>query len=57
MRYCCLTNIFPIVDTCLNFEDITRQICVIVRRWRFFGRFFASCIFSEPYAAHFRYAF
>jgi len=56
---------FPIVDTCLNCEDIARQRCGIVRRWRFlrhfcvryFHRFFGSCISSEPRAAHFRPAF
>jgi len=37
---------FPIV------EDSARQSCAIVRRWRFF----ASCISSEPRAAHFRSA-
>jgi len=36
-RYCCLTNYFPIVDTCLSCEDIARQICTMVRRWRFFA--------------------
>jgi len=44
---------FPIVDTFLIYEDITRQSCAMVRRWRFF----ASCICSEPPAAHFRHAF
>ena len=38
-RYCCLTSIFPIVDTCLSCEDIARQICAMVRRWRFFASF------------------
>jgi len=39
------------VDTCLSCEDIARQSCAMVRRWRIF----ASCIFiSEPRAAHFR---
>jgi len=33
-RYCCLTS-FPIVDMCLSFESIARQICGMVRRWRF----------------------
>jgi len=41
---------FPIVDTCLSCEDIDRQSCAIVPRWRFF----ASRIFSEPLAARFR---
>ena len=52
-RYCCLTSFFPIVDTCLNCEDIAQQICVMVPRWRFLDDFFASCICSEPRAAHF----
>ena len=52
-RYCCLTSFFPIVNACLSCEDIARQSCAMVPRWRFF----ASCIFSEPLAAHFRPAF
>jgi len=52
-RYCCLTSFFPIVDTCLISEDIARRSCAIVPKWRFF----ASCISSEPRAAHFRPAF
>jgi len=43
-RYCCLTNFFPIVATCLSCEDIARQICTMVRRWRIFGHFCVSCI-------------
>ena len=46
-------NFFPIVDTCLNCEDTARQICEMVPEWRFF----ASSIFSEPRAAHFRHPF
>jgi len=38
-RYCCLTNFFPIVDTCLSCEDIARQTCAMARRWRIFGIF------------------
>ena len=53
----CLTTFFPIVDTCLSCKDTARQSCVTVPRWRIFGDFFASCIFSEPRAAHFRPAF
>jgi len=45
-----LNKFFPIVDTCLNCEDMARQSCAMVPRWRFF----ASCICSEPRAAHFR---
>ena len=48
--YCCLTSFFPIVDTCLSCEDITRQSCAMVPRWRFL----ASCVFREPRAAGFR---
>ena len=44
---------FQIVDTCLSCEDMARQSCAMVPRWRFF----ASCICSEPCAAHFRPAF
>jgi len=53
-RYWCLTSIFsPTVNTCLSREDIAGQSCGMVPRWRFFE----SCIFSEPRAAHFRQAF
>ena len=52
-RYCCLTSSFPIVNTCLSCKDTARQICAMVPRWRIFGDFFASCIFSEPRAACF----
>ena len=41
-RYCCLTSFFPIVDACLNCEDIARQSCAMVRRWRFFTSFLHS---------------
>ena len=40
-RYCCLTILFPIVDTCFSCEDIARQICAMVPRWGFFWQFFA----------------
>ena len=52
-----LFNIFPIVNTCLSSKDMARQSCAMLRRWRFFCVIFASCIFSEPRAAHFRHAF
>jgi len=39
------------------FQDIARQSCAMVPRWRFLATFFASCICSEPRAAHFRPAF
>ena len=51
-----LNKFFPIVDMCLSCEDIARQSCAMVPRWRFLATF-ASCIFSEPCAAHFRPAF
>ena len=38
-------------------EDIARQSCAMVPRWRFLATFFASCICSEPRTAHFRPAF
>ena len=37
-RYCCLAG-FPIIDMCLSCEDIARQNCTMVRRWRFFASF------------------
>ena len=52
-RYRCLTLFFPIVNTYLSCEDTARHSCAMVPNWRFF----ASCIFSEPHAAHFRHAF
>jgi len=30
---------FPIVDACLSCEDIARQSCAMVHRWRFFASF------------------
>ena len=53
-RYCCLTNFFPIVDTCLSCEDITRRSCAMVPRWRFLATFLRPVFFSEPRAAGFR---
>jgi len=41
-----VNKFFPIVDTCLTVEDIARQICVMVRRWRFLA-IFASCILAS----------
>jgi len=35
-RCCCLTSFFSIVDTCLSCEDIARQSCAMVPRWRIF---------------------
>jgi len=33
------TSYFPIVDTCLSCEDIARQSCAMVPRWRFLATF------------------
>ena len=37
--YCCLLTIFPIVDMYLSCEDIARQSCGVVPRWRLFVDF------------------
>jgi len=34
-----LNKFFPIVDTCLSCEDIVRQSCVTVPKWRFLATF------------------
>ena len=34
-----LNKFFPIVDTCLNCEDIARQSCAMVPRWQFLATF------------------
>jgi len=47
------SKFFPVVDTCVSCEDIARQSCAMVHRWQIF----ASNIFSELRAAHFRGAF
>jgi len=45
---------FPTADTCLRCsEDAARESCAMVPKWRFC----ASCVFSEPHAAHFWHAF
>ena len=38
-RYRCLRSFFPIVNTCLSYEDVARQSCALVPRWRIFGDF------------------
>jgi len=40
---CCLTSFFPIVDTYLSCEDITRQSCAMVPRWQFLATFCVLC--------------
>jgi len=50
--YCCLTSFFPIVDTCLSCEDIARQSCGMMPRWRFFWALHlqqAACITFQTY--------
>jgi len=38
-RYCCVTSLFPIADTCFSCKDIAGRICAMVRRWRFWAIF------------------
>jgi len=46
-----LNRFFPIVDMCINCEDIARQSCAMVRRWRFFGEFLRP-VFSASGMQH-----
>ena len=46
-----LNKFFPIVDTCLSCEDIARQICGMVPRWRLFGDFLRA-VFSPSCVQH-----
>ena len=43
MRTCggdiAVEKFFPIVNTCLNYEDISGQSCAMVPRWAIFGDF------------------
>ena len=48
-----LNKFFPIVNTCLSCEDMARQSCAMVPRWRLF----ASCVYSELSASRFRPTF
>jgi len=50
-RYCCVTSFFPIVDTCLSGEDIARQSCGMVPRWRLFGDFLRA-VYSASRVQH-----
>jgi len=50
-----LNKFFPIVDACLSFEDIARQSCAIVPRWRFLATFLRPVFSaSRMHAAGFR---
>jgi len=42
---------FPIVDTCLSYEDIARQSCAMVPRWRFLATFLRP-VFLESRVQH-----
>jgi len=46
-----LNEFFPIVDKCLSCEDIARQSCAMVRRWRFLATFL-SPVFSASRVQH-----
>ena len=46
-----LNSFFPIVDTCISCEDIARQSCGMVPRWRRFGDFLRT-VFSASRAQH-----
>jgi len=49
----CNKFLFPIVNTCLSYEDIARLSYAMVHGWQIF----TSCIFSELRAVHFRPTF
>ena len=59
-RYCCLTSFFPIVDTSLSCEDIARQSCAMVPRWRFLATFlrpvFAASRVQQVSDLHLKFA-
>ena len=46
-----LNNFFPIVDACLICEDIARQSCAMVPRWRFLATFLGPA-FAASRAQH-----
>jgi len=46
-----LNKFFPIVDTCLGCEDIARQSCAIMPRWRFLATFLRP-VFSAHRVPH-----
>jgi len=55
-----LNRFFPIVDTCLSCEDIARQSCGMVPRWRllatFLGTAFAAIRVQHPSDLHSKFA-
>jgi len=46
-----LNKFFPIVDTCLSCEDIARQSCAMVPRWRFLVTFLGPA-FAASHVQH-----
>jgi len=46
-----LKKFFQIVDTCLSCEDIARQVCAMVNRWRFLATFLRP-VFSASRVQH-----
>ena len=46
-----LNKFFPIVDMCLSCEDIARQSCATVPRWRFLATFLRP-VFSASRVQH-----
>jgi len=55
-RYCYLTRFFSIVDTCLSSEDIARQSCVIVTKWRFLRPVFSASRLQHISDMHSKFA-
>ena len=55
-RYCCLTSFFPIVDTCLSSEDIARQSCAMVWKWRFLRPVFPASLVQHIWDLHSKFA-
>ena len=56
--YCSLTSFFPIVDMCLSCEDIARQSCAMVRKWRsiFFHPVFSASRVQHISGMHSKFA-
>jgi len=57
-RYCCLASFFPIVYTCLIYEDTAGQSCAMVCRWRFLAscRLFPACRVQHISDVHSKFA-
>ena len=55
-----LNEFFPIVDTCLSCEDIARQSCAMVPRWRFLATFlrpvFSTSLVQQVSDLHLKFA-